>query len=252
MMPNAIYPGSFDPITLGHIDIIRRIQPIFGEITLLISQHSAKKYLFTVEERKALAERALTGIPGIKVEIHDGLTIDFARDAGAQVIVRGLRAVGDFEYELVMANMNKKLAPAIETMIVFASPEFYYVSSHTVKEVAMNGGKVSDLVPANVDLALKSKFADRVEELRSKRASNRASNRKRSVSTKRSSRPQRGAVEKRSAGATQSRSEDPAAKRPPGSQLTRKPHQTRSTRHQIKFTDPGTGVPHAAAHRRKK
>lgn len=155
----AVYPGSFDPITLGHVDIIRRIQPIFGDITILISQHSSKKYLFSVDERLALVRESLKGIPGIKVAVHEGLTVDYLRATGANVIVRGLRAVTDFEYELVMANMNKKLAPGIETMIVFASPEFYYVASSTVKEVAMHGGSVQGLVPEVVVKALKRKYA---------------------------------------------------------------------------------------------
>jgi pantetheine-phosphate adenylyltransferase len=157
-MSAAIYPGSFDPITSGHVDIIRRIQPILGKITVLISQHSAKNYLFTAEERKKLAKEAVRGIPGIRVEIHEGLTVDYARAVGARVMLRGLRAVTDFEYELVMANMNRKLAPGIETMIVFASPEFYYVASSTVKEVAMHGGSVKDLVPPAVAKALQAKY----------------------------------------------------------------------------------------------
>ena len=163
-MAIAVYPGSFDPITLGHVDIIKRIQPILGEVIVLISEHSSKKYLFSIEERIALVEQAMVGTPGVKVDCCQGLTIDYVREKGSRVIVRGLRAVSDFEYELVMANMNKKLAPEIETMIVFASPEFYYVSSHTVKEVAMNGGTVSDLVPPGVDLALKTKFADKLKK----------------------------------------------------------------------------------------
>ncbi len=156
-MALTIYPGSFDPITLGHIDIIKRIQPILGQVRLLIAHHSAKKYLFTAEERKQLAEEALAGVPGVSVAIHDGLTVDYARKAGAKVIIRGLRAVTDFEYELVMANMNKKLNPEIETMIVFAAPEFYYIASSTVKEVAMHGGSVKGLVSKGVERALKAK-----------------------------------------------------------------------------------------------
>lgn len=159
----AIYPGSFDPITLGHIDIIRRLQPILGEIRLLISHHSAKKYLFTAEERKALAEEALSGIPGVSIAIHEGLTVDYAREVNSKVIIRGLRAVTDFEYELVMANMNKKLNPDIETMIVFAAPEYYYIASSTVKEVAFHGGSVKGLVPKSVERELKKKFKSLVD-----------------------------------------------------------------------------------------
>jgi pantetheine-phosphate adenylyltransferase len=160
-MAKAVYPGSFDPITLGHLDIIRRIQKIFGGVTLLIANNPSKKYLFTAEERKALIEEVSKGIPGVTVDIHHGLTVDYLREKGATVIIRGLRAVNDFEYEFVMANMNKKLAPHIETMIVFASPEFYYVSSNTVKEVALNGGVVKELVPPAVDRALKAKYAEK-------------------------------------------------------------------------------------------
>jgi pantetheine-phosphate adenylyltransferase len=170
----AIYPGSFDPITLGHIDIIRRIQPILGGITLLISSNSAKKSLFTPQERKLLAEDALKGLEGVTVAVHEGLTVDYLKKVKARVIIRGLRAVSDYEYELVMANMNKKLSPKVETMIVFASPEFYYVSSNTVKEVAMNGGSVKDLVPPNVARALKIKFADHLEKLRERQSRSKA------------------------------------------------------------------------------
>ena len=105
-----------------------------------------------------MGREALRDLPSVEVDIHQGLTVDYVKKIGGGVILRGLRAVTDFEYELVMANMNKKLAPEIETMIVFASPEFYYVSSNTVKEVAFHGGKVSDLVPANVEKALLTRF----------------------------------------------------------------------------------------------
>jgi pantetheine-phosphate adenylyltransferase len=171
-MPNAIYPGSFDPITLGHLDIIRRIQPVLGEITVLISQNSRKSYLFSIEERRRLATEVLRDIPGVNVDVYEGLTVDYAQQVGANVIVRGLRAVTDFEYELVMANMNKKLAPGIETMIVFASPEFYYVASKTVKEVAMNGGAVKGFVPPSVEKALREKYANDLQALKIRQAEN--------------------------------------------------------------------------------
>ena len=109
-------------------------------------------------------ESALEGIPGVTVALHEGLTVDYMRATGARVIIRGLRAVQDFEYELVMANMNKKLAPGIETMIVFASPEFYYVASSTVKEVALHGGSVKGLVPNAVASALVKKFPQKNRE----------------------------------------------------------------------------------------
>ncbi len=159
----AVYPGSFDPITLGHRDILSRMAPSFDRVVLLISWNRNKSGLFTPEERADLAREALKDIPGVEVDIHVGLTIDYCKKIGAGVILRGLRAVTDFEYELVMANMNKKLAPEIETMIVFASPEFYYVSSNTVKEVAHHGGKVSDLVPVGVEKALIAKFQSRTD-----------------------------------------------------------------------------------------
>ncbi len=154
----AVYPGSFDPITNGHLDILNRMAPSFDRVVMLISSNRSKNGLFTPEERADLARRSLKDIPGVEVDIHGGLTVDYVKKIGAGVILRGLRAVTDFEYELVMANMNKKLAPDIETMIVFASPEFYYISSNTVKEVALHGGKVSDLVPSVVEQALAAKF----------------------------------------------------------------------------------------------
>ncbi len=159
-MGRAIYPGSFDPITNGHCDIIRRIQPVLGEITVLVAHSMSKNHLFTVEERIALARASLKGIPGVTVDSWDGLIVDYLKKTGSKIIVRGLRAVSDFEYELVMANMNKKLSPSVETMLVFASPEHYYVSSTTVKEVALHKGSVKDLVPKPVARALAEKAKD--------------------------------------------------------------------------------------------
>ncbi len=156
-MKAVVYPGSFDPITKGHCDIIKRIQPIFGAVIVLISNSPRKNYLFSAKERKTHAEEALREVPNVTVEIHQGLTIDYLRKNKLTVLVRGLRAVSDFENELAMANMNKKLAPEIETMIVFSSPEHYYISSHMVKEVALHRGDVRALVTPNVEMALKKK-----------------------------------------------------------------------------------------------
>lgn len=146
----AVYPGSFDPITMGHVDIIKRLSQIFSQTIILVAQSSQKDSLFSAEERKALIEKALPNIENIKVDIFNGLTVDYMKKHNAHVIVRGLRAVVDFEYEMTMANMNKKLAPEVETMLVFASPEYYYISSRGVKEVAMNGGSLAGLVPTEI------------------------------------------------------------------------------------------------------
>lgn len=159
----AVYPGSFDPITFGHIDIVKRFLPLFDEIIILIATNNDKRSLFSFEERKelileALRRQGLEIAEKIKVDSFAGLTVDYAKKVGARSILRGLRAVTDFEYEQVMANMNRQLAPEIETLIVFASPEFYYVSSRAIKEVTSLGGRVTGLIPENVEAALKKKI----------------------------------------------------------------------------------------------
>ncbi|MGZ3769178.1 MAG: pantetheine-phosphate adenylyltransferase [Bdellovibrio sp.] len=154
----AVYPGSFDPITMGHVDIIKRIAAVYDQVIVLVAQSSQKQSLFSAEERKELIEKTLPDIKNLKVDIFEGLTVEYMKKAKAQIIVRGLRAVVDFEYEMTMANMNKKLAPEIETLLVFASPEYYYISSRGVKEVAMNGGALKGLVPDVVIEALEKKI----------------------------------------------------------------------------------------------
>jgi len=154
----AVYPGSFDPITVGHVDIINRISPLYDQVIVLIAQSSQKSAMFPVEERKALIEKALSHLKNVRVDIFDGLTVEYMKKHNAQVIVRGLRAVSDFEYEMTMANMNKKLSPDIETLLVFASPEYYFISSRGVKEVAINGGALNGLVPEIVADAMLKKL----------------------------------------------------------------------------------------------
>lgn len=156
-MAKAIYPGSFDPITLGHIDIIRRIRPLFSELVVVVANSQRKQYWFSLEERVGLIRESVKDIPGVQIEKCDGLIVDYARIAKAQVIVRGLRAVSDFEYEFAMANINKKLDDSIETMIAFTRPEYSFVASHMVKEVAQHGGDLKGLVPPNVIQALKAR-----------------------------------------------------------------------------------------------
>lgn len=154
----AVYPGSFDPITMGHVDIINRISPLYDQVIVLVAESSQKSAMFSLEERKVLIEKSLAHLKNIKVDFFKGLTTDYMKKHKAQVIVRGLRAVVDFEYEMTMANMNKKIAPEIETLLVFASPEYYYISSRGVKELAINGGALTDLVPDVVIEAMAKKL----------------------------------------------------------------------------------------------
>ncbi|HMN67773.1 MAG TPA: pantetheine-phosphate adenylyltransferase [Bdellovibrionales bacterium] len=159
-MIKAIYPGSFDPITLGHLDIIRRIQPLFSELAVVVANSQRKQYLFSLEERVQLIRANLH--PDVRIDKTDGLIVDYAREKGAKVIVRGLRAVSDFEYELSMAGANKSLSDDIETMIVFTRPEFGFVASTIVKEVAHHGGDLTKMVPENVADALAEKIKGKV------------------------------------------------------------------------------------------
>lgn len=157
-MKIAVYPGSFDPITLGHVDIIERISPLFDQVIVLVSESSTKTSLFSAQERKYLIEQSLAHKKNIKVDIHAGLTVDYVQKVKAQVIVRGLRAVGDFEYEMTMAHMNRKLDSSVETMIVFANPQYQYISSRGVKEIARHQGNLNGLVPDMVIPALVQKM----------------------------------------------------------------------------------------------
>jgi len=154
----AVYPGSFDPITLGHVDIIQRISKLFDEVVVLVAHSAEKKSLFSAKERIDLIRTSLRGIKNVRVDQHQGLTVEYAHQCGAQVLVRGLRAVVDFEYEASMGNINKTIDPGIETILIFSAPEFYFISSRMVKDVAKNGGPLKDLVPTPVIAALKSKF----------------------------------------------------------------------------------------------
>ncbi|MFM6930108.1 MAG: pantetheine-phosphate adenylyltransferase [Bdellovibrio sp.] len=154
----AVYPGSFDPITMGHVDIINRISPVYDEVIVLVAQSSQKQSMFTPAERKVLIEKSLSHLKNVKVDVFEGLTVDYMKRVNAQVIVRGLRAVVDFEYEMTMAQINKKIAPDIETMLVFASPEYYFISSRGVKELAINGGALNGFVPEVVKAAIAEKI----------------------------------------------------------------------------------------------
>jgi pantetheine-phosphate adenylyltransferase len=154
----AVYPGSFDPITTGHLDIIERISHIFDHVIVLVAESDQKKYLFTAEERALLLKQATEKNLKVEVDIFEGLTVEYMRKKKAHVIVRGLRAVADFEYEGTLASMNRRLAPEIETFMIFSRPEYYFISSRGVKEVARNGGDLTGLVPEFIKPELSKKL----------------------------------------------------------------------------------------------
>lgn len=157
-MRRAIYPGSFDPPTRGHIDLIRRARKIFDEVTVAVAHESGKTPLFTVEERLGFLKRAVRGMRGVSVASFEGLAVDFARSRKAQVIIRGVRMVTDFEYEFQMALTNRKLSPDLETVFMMPSESYSYFSSRLIKEAAALGGRVGDFVPPYVEQALRRKF----------------------------------------------------------------------------------------------
>ena len=159
MATAAIYPGSFDPLTNGHIDIIKRGVSTFDKVIVAVANNPQKSPLFTVPERIALAHEVLAGVKGIEIDTFDGLIIEYAQKKGVHVLLRGLRAVSDFEYEFQLASMNRKLAKDVETVFMMTSEESFYLSSRLVREVASFGGNVEEMVPAAVNAALKKKFA---------------------------------------------------------------------------------------------
>ena len=154
----AIYAGSFDPITRGHEDVIRRSRDFVDRLVVAIATNSAKQPLFTLDERMQLMREILGDDPQIEVNQFGGLLVDFARDVGASLIIRGLRAVSDFEYEFQMALMNRHLSPQLETVFMVPSVETTYISSSIVREVARYGGNVSGVVHPAVAAALREKF----------------------------------------------------------------------------------------------
>lgn len=156
-MTTAIYPGSFDPITNGHIDIATRAAKLFTKLIIGIYETPGKHLLFSLEERVELARQAVASLPNIEVQPFSGLTVDFARRVRAQAMVRGLRVSADFEREFDMAMMNRRLHPELELVCLMASPEYQFLSSSLLKEVARLGGSINDLVPEHVAQALRKK-----------------------------------------------------------------------------------------------
>lgn len=154
----GVYPGSFDPLTNGHVDIVKRSLALFDEVIITVAVNSKKQTLFSVEERIDLIKKVLSGESRLRVTRLEGLTADFCRDSSAVAIIRGLRAVADFDYEYAIAILNKKLASDVDTVFFMASGENSFISSSMVKEVARYGKNVNDYVPTEINTALIEKF----------------------------------------------------------------------------------------------
>jgi pantetheine-phosphate adenylyltransferase len=158
MPTTAVCPGSFDPVTLGHLDIIKRGAKVFDEVIVVVANNQSKDPLFTVDERIALLKEVTKKFPNVKVDCFNGLLIDYVKNIGANVILRGLRAVSDFEYEMKIASINKKLDDEVETFFMMTNNQYSFLSSSIVKEAAKYHANVSDLVPEIVEEALKEKY----------------------------------------------------------------------------------------------
>lgn len=160
-MSIAIYPGSFDPITCGHLDIITRCSKIYDELIVAVLNNSAKIPLYSTKERMILIEKSISHLENVRVDSFDGLLVDYAKSKKANVIIKGLRAISDFEYEFQMALLNKKLSPELETLFMITSESQSYISSSIVKEIANLGGEIKDLVPDEIIDDLKQKMEKR-------------------------------------------------------------------------------------------
>lgn len=160
LMPKVIYPGSFDPPTYGHLNIIERAARIFESVEVVISVNPRKKSTFTPEERKALLDELVTGMDNVSIVVWDGLVVDYAKATGAQVIIRGVRALGDFAHEFELAMLNKGLDPEVETIFMPTDPQYFVLRSSAIKEIVSFGGDVSSLVPSSVERALRDKLGE--------------------------------------------------------------------------------------------
>ena len=156
----AIYPGSFDPITNGHLDLIQRGSALFDKLIVAILRNDEKRPLFSVEERAEMLNEVIRGLSNVEVGSFDGLLVDYAAQRGASVILRGIRAISDYEYELQMALMNRRLRPEVETVFLMAGEAHSFISSRLVKEVLRLGGNISDLVPPSIEGRLKRRVLE--------------------------------------------------------------------------------------------
>ena len=156
-MKIAIYPGSFDPITKGHLDILMRAAGIFDKVIIAVAKNSEKHGFLSIEERVELIRKSVKPLENVEVDAFEGLTIEYAKKCGAEVLIRGLRAVSDFEYEMQLSQTNSALASDIQTVFLITKPEYNFISSSTIKEILINGGDISNFVPEPVFEYLKNK-----------------------------------------------------------------------------------------------
>jgi pantetheine-phosphate adenylyltransferase len=165
-MTKAICPGTFDPITCGHLDVINRAYKYFSKFIVAVAANPIKQPLFSLKERVYLLKKATAGLQNVEVEAFDTLLVDFARKVGATAIVKGLRAISDFEYEFQMSQINQEMDENIQTFFVMANPEYTFISSSAVREVASYGGSITGLVPKNVEGELSKMFATKFDGLK--------------------------------------------------------------------------------------
>lgn len=159
-MKIAIYPGSFDPITKGHLDVLKTGSEIFDKVIIAVSNNTCKKGLLTVKERVNLIKASIEDMENVEVDSFDGLTVEYAKNRDAKVILRGLRAVSDFEYEMQLSQTNSALSGDIKTIFLITKPKYNFISSSTVKEIIIMGGDISKFVPEPVNEYLKNKFSN--------------------------------------------------------------------------------------------
>ncbi len=157
-MKTALYPGTFDPVTLGHLDVFHRATQLFDKVVIAVARNEEKDPTFDASVRVELIRQNLAGTPNADVQAFDGLLIDFAKEVGAVALIRGLRAISDFEYELQMAQMNRNLDETVETIFLMPKEAYTFISSNLIKQVAQYGGDISKFVPENVFAALQDKF----------------------------------------------------------------------------------------------
>ena len=158
-MIKAVFPGSFDPLTLGHLDIIERVSALFGEVVVVIAENKQKKHLFTAEERQKMIEELVKPMGNVRCLIWDSLIVDFMKKENARILIRGLRGMDDFSYEFELSMMNKVMCPEIETFFMTTDPRYIVLRSSSIKELAFFNGDISPMVPSLVMDALKEKFS---------------------------------------------------------------------------------------------